>query len=134
MMSKVLIVEDETILSEAYQMILESGGHEVGTAYDGYEALQKAEDFKPEVILLDLRMPKAGGLDFLRDYQQATMHPNVAILVFSNLDTQKEIDTAYKLGATRYILKAWASPKELLRIIDYTLTSRLQTSTSNVRV
>ncbi len=120
-MSKILIVEDETILSEAYQMILEGSGYEIETAYDGYDAIKKADQFDPEVILLDLRMPKAGGIQFLKDYQQKSQHPDVKVLVFSNLDTQEEIDTAYELGAERYILKAWASPKDLLQIVHDTL-------------
>ncbi len=122
-MKRILIVEDETTLSDAYEMILESGGYAVEVANDGGEALDKADIFKPNLILLDLRMPHIGGIEFLKRYKAQGEHEDVKILVFSNLDTQSEIDDAHRLGADRYILKAWASPKDLLQLVADTLKS-----------
>lgn len=116
--AKILIVEDEQSLNEAYQMVLESEGYEIHAAYDGEQALKITEKIEPDLILLDLRMPKVGGIEFLKQYEASTKHPNVKIVIFSNLDTQKEIEEAYKLGAQKYILKAWASPKELVRLVE----------------
>lgn len=116
--AKILIVEDEQSLNEAYQMVLESEGYEIHAAYDGEQALKITEKIEPDLILLDLRMPKVGGIEFLKQYEASTKHPNVKIIIFSNLDTQKEIEEAYKLGAQKYILKAWASPKELVRLVE----------------
>lgn len=117
----ILIVEDEAVLSDAYEMILKSQGYDVATAHDGEEALEHIENRTPDLILLDLRMPKVSGIDFLRSAHLHENHPSTKVLVFSNLDTQKEIDSAYELGANRYILKAWASPKELIQIVGDTL-------------
>lgn len=111
----VLIVEDETSLNEAYQIILSQAGYNVKVAYDGSEALERCSESEPDVILLDLRMPVMSGLEFLKHYKPKKDRAH--IVVFSNYDMQKEIDEAYKLGADRYILKAWASPKELLQIV-----------------
>jgi DNA-binding NarL/FixJ family response regulator len=61
------------------------------------------------------------GIHFLRHASLKKYHPNTKVIVFSNYDMQKEIDEAYRLGAERYILKAWASPKELLQIVEETL-------------
>jgi two-component system, OmpR family, response regulator VicR len=116
--AKILIVEDEQSLNEAYQMVLESEGYEIHAAYDGEQALKITEKIEPDLILLDLRMPKVGGIEFLKRYEASTKHPDVKIVIFSNLDTQKEIEEAYKLGAQKYILKAWASPKELVRLVE----------------
>ena len=121
MKKKVLVVEDEHALNEAYRLILENAGYDVVVAHDGEEALEKTKTYEPDVILLDLRMPRLNGIGFLEKYDLPKLHPNVKVIVFSNLDTQSEIDEAYKLGAERYILKAWASPKELLRLIEDTL-------------
>ena len=123
MSKKILIVEDEIDLNEAYQMILRREGYEVLAAFDGSDALAITQDVTPDLILLDLRMPKVSGIEFLRSYKAHEKHPHVKIIVFSNLDTQKEIDEAYGLGASRYMLKAWASPKELAELVRETLAS-----------
>jgi len=121
-MAKVLIVEDEKTLSDAYSMILEQAGHEIRVAHDGTEAITATEAEEPELILLDLRMPNMNGVEFLRTYDLKNKHPDVRVIVFSNYDMQDEIDEAYNLGADRYVLKAWASPKELLQLVDNALT------------
>lgn len=113
----ILIVEDEHSLNEAYQMILTKAGYEVETAFDGREALEKITAREPRLILLDLRMPRLDGIGFLRELDLIKNHPDVQVIIFSNYDMQKEIDEAYRLGAERYILKAWASPKELLQVV-----------------
>ena len=119
----ILIVEDEQTLNEAYQMILQKSGYTVFAAFDGQEALDVAAQANPRLILLDLRMPRMDGIEFLRNYNLTEKHPDVKVIVFSNYDMQKEIDEAYRLGAERYILKAWASPKELLQVVENTLTA-----------
>lgn len=123
-MATILIVEDERNLNEAYQMILAHEGHTIHAAYDGTEALEITEKIEPDLILLDLRMPKMGGVEFLKKYDLKKDHPNVKVVIFSNLDTQKEIDQAYTLGAHKYMLKAWASPKELVQLVKSLLTSK----------
>ncbi len=120
-MAKILIVEDEKMLNDAYRMILEKEGHTVKCAFDGEEALKVTENFEPDLILLDLRMPKMDGIEFLKKYNLTKNHPDVQVIVFSNYDMQKEIDEAYELGAQRYLLKAWASPKELVQVVNDTL-------------
>ncbi len=117
-MAKVLIAEDEKALNQAYEMILKRAGHTVKCAFDGQEALKIAEDFEPDLILLDLRMPSTSGLEFLERYKLPINHPKVKVIVFSNLDMQKEIDTAFALGASKYMLKSWASPDELVTMVE----------------
>lgn len=116
----ILVVEDETALNEAYQLILKQAGYDVHVAYDGEDALKVTKVIEPDLILLDLRMPHLDGVGFLRNYD-LNKHGDVKVIIFSNYDMQKEIDEAYKLGAHRYILKTWASPKELLQVVESTL-------------
>jgi CheY-like chemotaxis protein len=120
----VLIVEDENMLNEAYQVILTSAGYNVLAAYDGKAALESLEDNKVDVILLDLRMPVLDGIGFLEAYQPLTRKDPPKIIVFSNFDMQKEIDQAYALGADKYMLKAWASPKELIQLVKNLLDEK----------
>lgn len=114
----ILVVEDDLMLNDAYKMILESHGHVTRTAHDGKEALKLVDEHDPDIIFLDLRMPVMDGIEFLKEYQPKTHHKHVKIIVFSNYDMQQEVDEAYELGAERYVLKAWASPKELLKLVD----------------
>lgn len=114
---KILIVEDEVTLSEAYHTLLKQAKYDVTVAHDGKDALKKVEQGDPDLILLDLRMPILDGVGFLKEYDLKKKHPNVKVIVFSNYDMQEEIDEAYRLGADRYILKAWASPREILNLV-----------------
>lgn len=122
----ILIVEDDVALNEAYNTILKTAGHNVSTAFNGEEALTllKNKTSDPDIIFLDLRMPILDGIGFLKGYQPLTDHADVDIIVFSNYDMQQEVDEAYSLGAQRYVLKAWATPKELLKIVDDTMQNK----------
>lgn len=118
--AKILIVEDETLLNEAYETVLKFEGYDVYKAFNGEEALEILKTTTPDLILLDLRMPKMDGLTFLSELQKQD-HPDYKIIVFSNYDVQKDIDSSFDLGATHYVLKAYASPKELVRIVRNSL-------------
>lgn len=113
----ILIVEDDEDLNKAYQMILSSAGYDVSSVYNGQEALDHiGSNGDPDVMFLDLRMPVMDGIEFLKAYD-ASKHAGT-IVVFSNYDAQSEVDQAFELGAHRYVLKARAAPKELLRIVS----------------
>lgn len=118
---KILVVEDEPELAEIYQALLEQEDYDVSVAHNGRDALTVAQNDTPHLILLDLRMPVMNGVEFLEEYKLKEKHPDVKVVVFSNYDMQDEIDDAYRLGADRYVLKAWASPRELLQIVKDSL-------------
>src|SRR5688572_9399765 len=122
-MAHVLIVEDEQALAMAYQTILQKHGYSVQTAGNGEEALERIAGRVPDVILLDMLMPKMNGIEFLRTLQSSLDEKTKAptVVVFSNMDTQSDIDQAYQLGAKRYILKSWASPQDLVRVVGEAL-------------
>lgn len=118
----ILIVEDDPELAEVYHTLLTQAKYKVAVAHNGEDALRMSDEHAPALILLDLRMPVMDGVEFLEKYKLKEKHPNVKVVVFSNYDMQDEIDDAYRLGAERYVLKAWASPKELLQIVEDSLT------------
>lgn len=120
----ILVIEDDVALNQAYETILRTAGYAVRTAFNGKDALALAAEDEPDIIFLDLRMPTMDGIGFLKEYKPATEHKNVTVIVFSNYDLQQEIDKAYDLGAERYVLKAWASPKELIKIVEDTMNER----------
>lgn len=113
----VMIIEDERLLNDAYAQVLKSTGIKLLRAYDGQEALDILQNETPDIVLLDLRMPVMDGITFLKKLEPRSTMPDTKIIVFSNYDDQKEIDEAFSLGAMHYMLKAWATPDELIKLI-----------------
>jgi DNA-binding response OmpR family regulator len=119
--ARILVVEDDRDLNNAYCVILRNEGHEVETAFDGKEALAKLKKFEPELILLDLLMPIMGGIEFLRQYDLAGRHSDVKVLIFTNMESSPEVSEAYTLGVQRCIIKSWTAPHNLARVVNETL-------------
>jgi len=120
----ILVVEDDKDLNAAYKLILEKSGYTVKSAFDGKAALEVLEDYEPDLILLDLIMPIMGGLEFLQNYALNDKHPNVKVLIFTNMENSPEVTEAYKLGAHRCIIKSWTAPQNLARIISDALEKK----------
>lgn len=123
-MPNILVVEDDKDLNNAYKIILESENYAVESAYNGQEALKKLKTFEPDLILLDLLMPIMGGLEFLQHYDLQHKHPDVKVLIFTNMENSPEVTEAYNLGAARCIIKSWTAPQNLSRVIGDTLQNR----------
>ena len=119
-MANILVVEDDKDLNNAYSIILTSQGHQVESAFDGQEALDKLTTFKPQLILLDLLMPIMGGLEFLQHFDLKA-HSDVKVLIFTNMENSPEVAESYKLGAHRCIIKSWTAPHNLARVINEAL-------------
>ncbi len=120
-MARILIVEDDRDLNNAYKLILKHEGYDVIEAYDGKEAISKLDNFSPDLILLDLLMPIMGGLEFLQWWNKTNPGSNVKILIFTNMENSPEVTVAYKLGANRCIIKSWTAPHNLAKVVSDTL-------------
>jgi DNA-binding response OmpR family regulator len=121
--AKILIVEDDQDLNRAYSLILKHEGYTVAETFDGKEAIARLDNFTPDLILLDLLMPIMGGLEFLQWWNKSHANSNVKILIFTNLEDSPEVSEAYKLGATRCIIKSWTAPHNLAKVVKETLKS-----------
>jgi DNA-binding NarL/FixJ family response regulator len=117
-MNKILIVEDEKALRDAYVFLFKTQPYQVIEAANGKEALSLLAEERPDVILLDILMPVMSGLEFLEAANISKYYPDTKVLVLSNLSDEKTIDQIMELGASQYILKASASPKELLTAVQ----------------
>lgn len=118
-MSKILIVEDDKVLNSAYLMILERDNHDVISVFDGAEALDKVNDYQPDIILLDLLMPNVSGIQFLEKYSPSE-HPDTKVIVLSNMGDEKLVEQAKELGAYKYIIKAHTTPSQLSLLVNRT--------------
>lgn len=106
---KILIVEDEEPLSAVLKDSLSSEGFAVTTASDGAQGLQAALDQKPDLILLDIIMPKLDGLSMLRQLRTYDAGRTIPVIVMSNLSDSKEVHEALANGARDFMVKSdWA--------------------------
>jgi two-component system response regulator RegX3 len=127
-MANILIVEDDKDLNRAYQMILRREKHTIEAAYNGAEALEKLQTFTPDLVLLDLLMPVKSGVDFLRDYDIRYKHPDVRVVVFTNLENSPQINEAFGLGAYKCVIKSWTAPNGLVKVVNDVLNTQNETS------
>lgn len=123
-MARIIVIEDDKVLNQAYKLILEKEGHEVRTAFNGAEGLDLVDESEPDIILLDLLMPVMGGLDFLKAYD-AHKHPRVKVVILSNIGNEKEAEKGLGLGAYKYIVKAHASPHDLSILVNHLINKNL---------
>lgn len=112
--AKVLVVEDEEILLTGLKEELESGGYEVEGAGDGVEGLEKVKSFKPDLILLDLLMPKMDGMEMLQKLKADSETRDVPVVILTNLSDYEKISEALSLGAMDYLVKANYKLEDLL--------------------
>lgn len=121
--AKILVVEDEELLREAYLKILSTHGFQVDSAPNGEVALKILPKFKPDIILLDILMPRVDGVDFLERAHLDKHYPLTKVIVFSNLSSQEKLNKIMTLGAIRHVLKASLSPQELIAEVESALAS-----------
>jgi len=103
---RVLVVEDDRFLRRACEACLQQRGFRVLVAVDGEEGLRLARAEKPDLVLLDLLMPKLGGLDVLRSLKGAPDTREIPVLVLSNSSRQQDIEEITRLGVVGYLVKA----------------------------
>lgn len=120
-MSKVLVAEDDRFLSKAYGTKLKKEGFEVILAINGEEAFLKAKSEKPDVILLDLVMPKKDGFEALADLKKDSTTKIIPVIVLSNLGQEEDISRGRELGAVDYLVKSNISIREVVEKVKEVL-------------
>ena len=116
-MSKILVIEDDQFLGNAYKLKLSKAGFEVHVSKDGKEGLEALNAFNPDLILLDLIMPNMDGFEFLEEMQHST-HLEIPVIVASNLGQQEDLESATRLGAVDFIIKSDVSLEEVIEKIN----------------
>jgi PleD family two-component response regulator len=107
----ILIVDDERTIAKAIDQHFSKKGFETKIAYDGEQALEQVKDFKPDLILLDIIMPKVDGMTVLKQLKASEKTKDIPVIMLTNLGTEKTIEGAKKEGSTDYLVK-----------VDYTLS------------
>jgi two-component system alkaline phosphatase synthesis response regulator PhoP len=111
---KILIIEDDPLLVKMYSTKFASEGFQVLSASDGLEGLKIALEQVPDVIILDIMMPKMSGHDVLAKMRNSNKTNNIPVIVLSNLTQRTEAQKALDLGAKEYMAKASFTPGQVI--------------------
>ena len=121
MAKKILIIEDENAIADAMQTGLIESGYEAEVAYDGEEGLKKAKELKPNLILLDLLLPKKDGMTVLRELREDGVTAKIPVLILSQLSDTDKISEGVTLGVVGYLVKVDFSLAEVVKKIKEVL-------------
>jgi CheY-like chemotaxis protein len=120
---RVLLAEDDRFLRRAAESRLRQNGFTVLPAVDGEEALKVARAERPDLILLDLIMPKLQGFEVLKALKQDPATAPIPVIVLSNLGQDEDLKRAMELGAVAYFIKAHLSLQDLVQRVAQTLAT-----------
>jgi DNA-binding response OmpR family regulator len=111
---KIIIAEDEPTLMGMYKLYFERAGFEVIGVENGGDCIDSAKKDNPDLVLLDIMMPKVNGWEVLKNLKNDPKAKQIPILVFSNFAQPQEIQRGLDLGADEYVVKSDLTPKEVL--------------------
>lgn len=118
---RIVLVEDEEILSNLIALKLEDAGYDVASARDGREGLGLITQTKPDLVLLDIMLPTLNGFDILEELNRQHLLPALPVVIISNSGQPVEIERAKKLGVRDYLIKLNFSPQEVLEKVKLVL-------------
>ena len=120
---RILVAEDDRFLRKAAEMALKRRGYTVITAADGEEALRTAQSVLPDLILLDLIMPKLNGFDVLQALKKEALTAYIPVIILSNLGQDRDVQQAMEAGAAAYLVKTDLSLQSLVERVEEALTA-----------
>ena len=109
----VLFIEDDPTVAQMYKLKLELDGYQVEMAKDGEEGLKMAHDLHPDIIFLDIRLPKMDGFAVLEQLRAADDTRHIPVVILSNYGERELVERGLKLGALEYLIKSQTTPAKL---------------------
>lgn len=120
---KVAIVEDDIAISQMYRLKFETEGFNVQTAENGKIGLDMIEQFKPDIILLDLMMPEMTGDQMLTELRKKAWGKDVKVIILTNMGEEEAPKSLKQLGVESFIVKAEMTPRQVAERVKTTLES-----------
>jgi len=120
-MATILLVEDERNLQRTLSDLLEDEGHEVVSAMNGKEGLVEAKEEQPDLILLDLILPKLHGFKVLKKLKNTEKTKDIPVIILTNLEGTDDVQKALEMGVTTYLVKSDYELSEVLNKVEETL-------------
>ena len=121
-MKKILLIEDEFRLQKTIGNLLEEEGYKIIYALNGEVGVNMANKENPDLILLDLVLPKIDGFEVLRRLKEKKETKNIPVIILTNLDDFMDVERCLELGATTYLVKADQDLKDIKEKINQTLS------------
>lgn len=113
-MKKILFIEDESTLQKTLGDVLAQGNYKVISALDGKIGLRLAKSEKPDLILLDLVLPKMHGFEILRELKKDPETEEIPVIILTNLEKMEDVEKAIELGAKTYLVKTQYKIEEIM--------------------
>lgn len=120
-MTKIAIIEDDPTISQMYRMKFEADGFEVQLADNGTRGVSLVESFRPDIILLDMQMPKMMGDEALKQIRSKDWGKSIPVIVLTNLGAEEAPKTLHAMGIHSYIVKADLTPKQVVERVKEAL-------------
>lgn len=120
-MKTILFIEDESDLQKTFGDILKQEGYKMVSALDGEAGLKLAKAQKPDLILLDIILPKVHGFEVLKKLKEDSETKDIPIIVLTNLESRSDAEKALELGATTYLVKTSYTLEEVISKIKKAL-------------
>jgi len=115
---RVLFVEDDPTVAQMYRLKLELDGYQVIMAKDGEEGLRLAREVNPDIVFLDIRLPKVDGFAVLEGLRACEKTRSVPVVILSNYGEQELVEKGLRLGALEYLIKSQTTPANLSRGVE----------------
>jgi len=119
--TKILLVEDDTFLAGMYITKLGFENFEISLANDGKQGIKQAQKNLPDLILLDILLPKVDGFEVLKTLKKQESTKNIPVILLTNLGQKDDVEKGLSLGAADYLIKAHFMPQEVIKKIKETL-------------
>lgn len=114
-MKYILLVEDDPFIADIYATRLKEDGFTVDLASDGQECLDKIREKKPDLLVLDIVLPRIDGWEILEEIRKDNKLKDTKVIIISNLSQKSEVQKGMELGALKYLIKAYYTPAEIIQ-------------------
>ena len=113
-MATILIVEDDPLVQKFYTILFKEEKYTIHLAVDGVEGVEKAKEITPDIILMDIMMPRKNGIDALKDIKADPKLAQIPVVMLTNFGEQEFVKQSTEAGASAFIIKADVSPRQLI--------------------
>lgn len=114
-MTNILIVDDDALMCRMYETKFKTDGYNVSIASDGEQGLSKVREEKPDIVLLDVMMPKMNGLEMLKKLKADKNIKDTPVILLSNVGESEDINKGLEMGAVAYMVKASYTPTQVVQ-------------------
>jgi DNA-binding response OmpR family regulator len=117
---RIALIEDDSSIREMYKIKLKLSGYDVVTAEDGKRGLELVEKEKPDLVLLNILLPKKDGFEVLGEIAKSKDDKikSIPVIIISNLSNEEDINEAKRLGASDYLVRAQINPKDVVEKVS----------------